>query len=101
MLSDEAAATAAVLVVAVLLVALAIADLVRVVDGDANTESSWKRRIISYRDRILQAVPLTAIKIVVVSWQIVTQARRGRVCIILDSNDRIRRNKLVVSRGSL
>lgn len=100
-LSDEAAATAAVLVVAVLLVALAIADLVRVVDGDANTESSWKRRIISYRDRILQAVPLTAIKIVVVSWQIVTQARRGRVCIFLDSNDRIRRNKLVVSRGSL
>lgn len=65
---------------ALLLVALAIADLVRVIDEDATT-ASWKGRIIAYRDRILQAVPLTAIKIVVVSWQIVTQARSARVCI--------------------
>lgn len=74
---DATAATAAVLVVAVLLVALAIADLVRVVDEDATTASSWKTRIVSCRDRILQAVPLTAIKIVLVAWQIVTQARHG------------------------
>lgn len=58
-------------VVALFFVALAIADLVRVVNEGVNTASAWNK----WRGRIVKAVPLTAIKIVLVSWQIVTQVR--------------------------
>ena len=61
------------LVVALLFVALVIADLVTVVNEQANTTSSWPGRLLSYRDQIIGAVPLTAIKITLVAWQIVSQ----------------------------
>lgn len=92
---NTTAATAVVFVVAVLVVTLAIADLVRVVDEDGAAAPSWKTRMVSCRDRILRAVPLTAIKIVLVSWQIVTQARRARVYFFLARSDHIRRNACI------
>lgn len=69
---NEKATTAAVLVVALLFAALAIVDLVRVMDEEANTVPLWNK----WRDRIVQAVPLTAIKILLVSWQIITQVEK-------------------------
>lgn len=66
------------LVLALLFVALAIADLVRVSD-EINDASSWNKRVFTCRDRIIKAVPLTAIKIVLVSWQIVTQVRKTNI----------------------
>lgn len=72
-LSNETATAAAVLVLALVFVGLGIADLVRVIDEDANNAPSWNKRMFSCRDRIVKAVPLTAIKIILVSWQIVTQ----------------------------
>lgn len=71
-LSHETATATAVLVLALVFVALAITDLVRVMD-EVNGASSWNKRVFSCRDRIVKAVPLTAIKILLVSWQIVTQ----------------------------
>lgn len=65
------------LIVAVLLVAVVIADLVTVVamEDQENATPTWKNRIHSCRSRIIEAVPLTAIKIVLVAWQIITQVR--------------------------
>ena len=74
----ETATTVAILIVAVLVVAVVIADLVTVVaveDQDNATPTTWKSRIHSCRSRIIEAVPLTAIKIVLVAWQIITQVR--------------------------
>lgn len=73
----ETATAAVILAIAILLVALAISDLVSVVDKQTNTASSWNKRVHSCRNRIVQAVPLTAIKIVLVAWQILTQVRGG------------------------
>ena len=57
------------------MVALAIADLVAVKSEQEDTASSWKVRARSCRTRIVNAVPLTAIKILLVAWQILTQVR--------------------------
>ncbi|CAB1111282.1 unnamed protein product [Ectocarpus sp. CCAP 1310/34] len=54
---------------------LVIVDLVRVVDDGDGTKSrvgKWER-FLSCRDAIAAAIPLTAIKIILVVWQIVTQ----------------------------
>ncbi|CAM9404595.1 unnamed protein product, partial [Ectocarpus sp. 12 AP-2014] len=62
--------------VGLVLVALVVADLVRVIDENENktdTGSTWGKKMTSCRDRIVNAVPLTSIKIVLVAWQIVTQ----------------------------
>ena len=58
-----------------LVVTLVIADLVAVEDGPDKTASSWNRKVHSCRNRIVEAVPLTSIKIVLVAWQILTQVR--------------------------
>ncbi len=58
---------------ALLLVGLAIADLVAVVNVQDKADSSWKERMRSCRNRIVAAVPLTPFKIVLVAWQILTQ----------------------------
>lgn len=73
----ETATAVAMLILAILLVSVAIADLVAVVvvEDQDNRASSWKSRIQSCRSRIVEAVPLTAIKIVLVAWQIITQVR--------------------------
>ncbi|CAM9198462.1 unnamed protein product [Ectocarpus sp. 12 AP-2014] len=61
-------------VVALAVIALVIADLVRVVEENSTkTASQWEQRMTSFRDRMVDVVPLTSIKIVVVAWQIVTQ----------------------------
>ena len=54
--------------------ALVVAYLVGVVD-QPNFERSgkWERRVSNFRDRLVRAIPLTAVKIVTVSWQIITQ----------------------------
>lgn len=64
---------ALLLVLALLVAAVVIADLVDVVEEQENTSSSWNRRVHSCRNRIVETVPLTAIKIVLVAWQILTQ----------------------------
>lgn len=61
-LSNEAATAAAVLVLALVFVGLAITDLVTVMDEEANNEPSWNKMVFSCRDRIVKAVPLTAMK---------------------------------------
>ena len=35
----------------------------------------WERRALDFQDRLVRATPLTAIKIVLVSWQIITQVK--------------------------
>lgn len=69
----------------ILIVSVMISDLARAgddsIDGQARgscTRSSWTRRVRSCRDNFVEAVPLPAIKIVVVVWQIVTQ-----VCVVI------------------
>ncbi|CAN0365396.1 unnamed protein product, partial [Ascophyllum nodosum] len=63
-----------VLVVAMVVVALGVAYLVSVVDRPISERSGmWERRILNFRDGLVRAIPLTAIKIVLVSWQIITQ----------------------------
>lgn len=66
------------LTVAVLVAVLVIAELVAVVDEDGAGEedgarSAWWHSWSSCRNLIVKALPLTAIKTVVVVWQIVTQ----------------------------
>lgn len=60
---------------------LVIVDLVRVVDDGDGTKSrvgKWERRFLSYRDAIAATIPLTAIKIILVVWQIVTHVKRWK-----------------------
>ena len=66
----------AVLVVAGVVVALGVAYLVDVVDRPISERSgTWERRVLNFRDGLIRATPLTAIKIVLVSWQIITQVK--------------------------
>lgn len=69
-----------VLVLALCVVGLVLADLVRAADKDDSDATcsggQWERRMSSCRDRVAKVVPLTSIKIVLVAWQIVTQVRR-------------------------
>lgn len=68
---------AAVLVVVLLVVAVVATDLVRVVDGDGsnNDARTLKGRLSRFHAFIVNAFPLTTVKIVVVAWQIITQVR--------------------------
>ena len=54
--------------------ALVVAYLVGVVD-QPNFERSgkWERRASNFRDGLVRVIPLPAVKIVAVSWQIITQ----------------------------
>ena len=64
------------LVVAMVVVALGVAYLVGVVDRPISERGGmWERRILHFRDGLVRAIPLTAIKIVLVSWQIITQVK--------------------------
>ncbi|CAN0101450.1 unnamed protein product, partial [Sphacelaria rigidula] len=64
----------AIFLASLIVIALVIADLIRVVDGNiTDTASTLEKRLTYCRDRIANIVPLTSIKIVVVVWQIVTQ----------------------------
>ena len=64
----------AVLVVAMVVVAMGLAHLVGVVDRPISERSGmWERRVLNFRDGLVRAIPLTAIKIVLVTWQIITQ----------------------------
>lgn len=60
------------LIVAIVVVFVTVSDLVRVV-GDDGSGTAWGRRRLAGRRFISKAFPLTAIKTVVVVWQIVTQ----------------------------
>lgn len=74
-----AGAAVVLLLVALLLVVLAVVDLVKVVhdNNDASPQDgTWQSKLSSFRERIWQAVPLTAIKTILVVWQIVTQVIR-------------------------
>ena len=63
-------------VVAMVVVALGVAYLVGVVDRPISERSGmWARRVLHFRDGLVRATPLTAIKIVLVSWQIITQVK--------------------------
>ena len=62
------------LVVAMVVVAMGLAHLVGVVDRPISERSGmWERRVLNFRDGLVRAIPLTAIKIVLVTWQIITQ----------------------------
>ena len=62
--------------VAVVVAALGVAYLVGVVDRPTSERSgTWERRVLNFRDGLVRAIPLTAIKIVLVSWQIITQVK--------------------------
>lgn len=74
---DEAGTSIALFAVVLAAIALGIADLIRVVDDDSTTTSTWQKRATSCRDRIASVVPLTSVKIVLVAWQIVTQVSEG------------------------
>lgn len=76
--SIDAGTSIALLLVALVIVALVIVDLIQVVDdNNAGAASKWEKKCTSCRDRIVNVVPLTSIKIVVVAWQIVTQVNEG------------------------
>ena len=62
--------------VAIVVVALDVVYLVGVVDRPISERGGmWERRILNFRDGLVRAIPLTAIKIVLVSWQIITQVK--------------------------
>ena len=64
----------AVLVVVIFVVTLGVTYLVGVVDRPiSEIIGRWERRISSFRDGLIRATPLAAIKILLVSWQIITQ----------------------------
>ncbi|CAM9198733.1 unnamed protein product [Ectocarpus sp. 8 AP-2014] len=83
--SGDSASTAlgfgvAVLVVVMLVVAVIVSDLVRVVGDEAREEDGDRRKrrcleavFVSCHTAIVKAFPLTAVKTVVVVWQITTQ----------------------------
>lgn len=58
-------------VLAVLFVAFAIGRLLRVEGVEDGQRAIWHQII----DKIVEAVPLTAVKVVLVSWQIITQVK--------------------------
>ena len=62
------------LVFALVVVTLMVAYLVRVVDHPTSERvGRWNKRLSDFRDGLVRAIPFTAIKIVVVAWQIITQ----------------------------
>lgn len=67
------------LVVVLLAVVLIVVDLVRVVDqGHGGGQGggvlgNWERKFQNARALVAKIIPLTALKMVVVVWQIVTQ----------------------------
>ena len=66
----------AVLVVAMVVFTLGVTYLVGVVDRPISERGGmWERRILNFRDGLVRAIPLTAIKIVLVLWQIITQVK--------------------------
>ena len=66
----------AVLVVVMFLVPLGVAYLVGVVDRPiSERRGRWTRRVSNFRDGLVRAIPLTAIKIVLVAWQIISQVK--------------------------
>ena len=67
------AKSVAILLLALLVIALVITDLVAVKRQQEDTASLWMARVRLCRNRIVAAIPLTAIKIVLVAWQILTQ----------------------------
>lgn len=71
---DNTGASAVFFIAVLGVIALVIAELVRVVDENTDTES----KLTSCRARTAKVVPFTSIKIVLVAWQIVTQVRGGR-----------------------
>ena len=72
----SAMGTAVALIIVVLIgVIFVLVDLVRVVDSSTIERGKLERRALLFRDRLVKALPLTAIKIIVVTWQIITQVR--------------------------
>ena len=66
----------AVLVVVMFVVVFGVAFLVAVIDRPTSGRNGkWERRVSNLRNGLVRAIPLTAIKIVVVSWQIITQVK--------------------------
>ena len=65
-----------VLVVVMFVVVFGVSSLVGVIDRPISERSGkWERRISNFRNGLVRAIPLTAIKIVLVSWQIITQVK--------------------------
>ena len=57
-----------------LVAALVVAHLVGVVDQpNFERNAKWERRFSNFRDGLVRVIPLTAVKTVSVSWQIITQ----------------------------
>ncbi|CAM9660999.1 unnamed protein product [Ascophyllum nodosum] len=64
----------AVLIIGIFVVALGVTYLVGVVDRPiSERRGGWERRVSNFRDGLVRAIPLTAIKITLVSWQIISQ----------------------------
>lgn len=81
---------AAILIVGVFVLVMVLSALVRVEacseqESKNAITSKWEQKINSCRSSIAKAIPLTAIKVVLVVWQIVTQVcpipcARGNYC---------------------
>lgn len=69
------AVSAIVLSALVVVVCFIVADLVQVIDPEPTpeTKASWRRRLSAWRVRVVKKFPRTAVKIVLVVWQIITQ----------------------------
>lgn len=72
--------TAVVFVLTILGVSFVVSDLIRAVDdegadavGGAYLDTPWRGVFPSRNTSIMKAIPLTAVKIMVVVWQILTQ----------------------------
>ena len=66
--------------VAVVVVSFGVAYLVGVIDRPISESSgTWEGRVLNFRDGLVRSIPLTAIKIVLVSWQIITQVKFVRL----------------------
>ena len=64
------------LVAVMFVVPLVVAYLVGVVDRPISERSGkWKRRVLNFRDGLVRVIPLPAIRIVLVSWQIITKVK--------------------------
>ena len=68
-----------------MVVGFVVLDLVKVerdTDDTGERHGKWWKTISACRDRVWNAIPLTAIKTILVVWQIVTQVRKAYTSVL-------------------
>ena len=64
------------LIIVMFVVVLGVAYIVGVVDRPIyGSRGRWEVRISNFRDGLVRVIPLTAIKIIFVSWHIISQGK--------------------------